>query len=105
MNNNHSNSLITYKNETRLAQPTSKLNSVAPMSDPDKDTKHNMANEKDPSLVFANPNVQTASPVSDDENKLFVKRPDKGATISENKHLVNGSNKHLLNHNSETINV
>lgn len=104
MNNNHSNSNSNHKNETRLAHPTSKQNSVAPMSDPTKDTM-NIINEKDLGLVYANPSATTISPVSDDENKLFVKRSDKGATVSENGHTENSSNTHLLKLNSESINV
>lgn len=76
MNNNHSQ--FSHKSDGRLA----KSNSVAPMSD-------NVAivNEKEPHGM---PNP--------DENALFVKRSDMEAT-------ENGSNTHLLNHNSETMNV
>lgn len=95
MNNNHSSTSSSYnnhKNETRLAPPpSSKINSVAPMSDPGTDT------------IFENPHVNGTSPANDD--KLFVKRSDKGASVIANRQAENGSNIHLLNHNSETMNV
>lgn len=90
-NNNHSNNINNHKNETRLALPlpSSKVNSVAPMSDP-KNLIETMivTNEKD-------------------NEKLFI-RSDKGSTSSSSEkqeQTENSSNTHLLNHNSETMNV